>query len=378
VTGSPLSIWGFSTPEMDETFAADSIVGAILRFEAALALSLGDAGIAPVEEARAVAEACEVKVGDAEGLLATTWETGTPILAIVELVQARLVSDEERRWVHYASTTQDAIDTAFALLSKEALGLLESGLFAVAGTMRSLAEEHRDQPQMGRTFLQNALPTTFGLRVASWLDPVLTHLERLRQTREELALQFGGPVGNLATLGDDGSLVAVALARRLDLVAPDVPWHTDRTRVRDVVNGVDDAVASLAKIAADVALLAQSGIGEVTTRAGGSSSIPHKKNPIDAVRALAAVDVCHGAAAIVRGGRPHELDRSLGSWQAEWAAIPLLFSAASAVIEATRAFLDSLEVNASAMDWRAGETPSPPSTAMVDTVLARYERVVGR
>jgi len=230
---------------------------------------------------------------------------------------------------------------------------------------------------MGRTFLQNALPTTFGLRVGGWLDPTLTHLERLRATRAGLALQFGGPVGNLATLGDDGSAVVSALGARLELAVPDVPWHTDRTRVRDVVNVVEDAVASLAKVAADVALLAQSGIGEVTTRSGGSSSIPHKKNPIDSVRALAAADVCHGAAAIVRGGRPHELDRSLGSWQAEWAAIPLLFSSASGVIEATNTLLASLEVNASAMNWRAGETETPPNTDLIDTVLARYHQLVG-
>lgn len=361
---------------MDETFSADRIVGAILRFEAALALSLADAGIAPIAEAQAVTSACDVTVGDARGLLATTWETGTPMLAIIELVEARLESDEQRRWVHHGSTTQDAIDTAHMLLIKEALALLEAGFVELARTMSGLASEHRDQPQMGRTLLQNALPTTFGLRVGGWLDPALTHLERFRATRAGLALQFGGPVGNLATFGDHGSAVASALATRLDLAVPEVPWHTDRTRIRDVVNVVDDAVASLAKVAADVALLAQSGIGEVTTRSGGSSSIPHKKNPIDSVRALAATDICHGAAAIVRGGRPHELDRSLGSWQAEWAAIPLLFSSASAVIEATNTLLASLEVNVSAMDWRAGETPTPPNTDLIDTVLARYHQLL--
>lgn len=362
---------------MDEVFGADRIVGAILQFEAALALALADAGIAPTAEAEAVASACEVQVGDAGGILATTWEKGTPLLAIVELIEARLDSEEERRWVHYGSTTQDAVDTGYVLLTREALDLLEGGLVELAGTMRNLMVKHRAQPQMGRTFLQNALPTTFGLRVAAWLDPALTHIEQLRATRDGLALQLGGPVGNLATLGDDGAAVAAALARRLELVAPYVPWHTDRTRIRAVVNTVDDAVASLAKVATDVALLAQSGIGEVTTRAGGSSSIPHKKNPIDAVRALAAADICRGAATIVRGGRPHELDRSLGSWQAEWVGLPLLFSAASAALEATRALLDSLEVNASAMGWRAGETHTQPNTHLVDAVLARYERVVG-
>jgi 3-carboxy-cis,cis-muconate cycloisomerase len=362
---------------MDEIFGADRIVETILRFEAALALALGDVGVAPEPEAQAVAAACEVTVGDAEGLLSTTWETGTPLLAIKELVEARLATDDERRWVHHGSTTQDAIDTAYVLLMREAMDLLDSDLVEIAGAMRSLAVEHRDQPQMGRTFLQNAIPTTFGLRVAAWLDPILTHLERLRSARDGLAIQFGGPVGNLATLGEEGAAVAAALARRLQLSAPDVPWQTDRTRVRSVVNTIDDTVASLAKVASDVALLAQSGIGEVTSRPGGSSSIPHKKNPIDSVRALAAADICHGTAAMVRAGRPHELDRSLGSWQAEWAAMPMLFAAASAVTDATETLLDNLEVNASAMDWHAGEAATVPSTSLIDKVLARYQQLLG-
>ncbi|HEX6220998.1 MAG TPA: lyase family protein [Acidimicrobiia bacterium] len=376
MTGSPVSIWGFSTPAMDELFAADGVVSAVLRFEAALALSLSDVGMAPESETQAVAAACEVQVGDAEGLLATTWESGTPLLAIVELIEARLSTDDERRWVHHGSTTQDAIDTAYVLLTRDALGDLEAAVSRLASAMRALVIEHRDQAHMGRTFLQNALPTTFGLRVAGWLDPMLTHLENLRETRDGLAVQLGGPVGDLGAFGENGGAVVAALAKRLGLEAPVLAWHSDRSRVRAVVNTVDDAVASIAKVATDVALLAQSAVGEVTTRAGGSSSMPHKKNPVDAIRALAAADVCHGAAAMVRGGRPHELDRSLGSWQAEWAAMPLLFSAASAVIDAGTTLLESLEVNASAMESRVGEAPGP-DTSVIDSVLDRYERLLG-
>lgn len=360
---------------MDEVFGADRVVAAILRFEAALAMSLSDVGMAPEAEARAVASACEVQVGDAEGLLATTWESGTPMLAIMELVEARLSTDDERRWVHYGSTTQDAIDTSYMLLTRDALGLIEAGMAEMARAMRDLVIEHRDQVHMGRTFLQNALPTTFGSRVARWLDPTLTHLETLRETRDGLAVQLGGPVGNLATFGEGGAAVVEALARRLGLAAPDVPWHTDRSRIRVVVNTVDDAVASFAKVAMDVSLLAQSAIGEVTTRPGGSSSMPDKLNPVDAIRALAAADVCHGAAGIVRTGRPHELDRSLGAWQAEWVALPLLFSTASAVVEAMTTLLESLEVDVSAMESRV-DADAEAFPALIDVVLSRYDRLI--
>lgn len=370
MTVSALSFWGFSTPAMDQIFDADHIVAAILRFEAALALALSDTGIAPQDEAEAVASACAEPAEDASGLLGSTWETGTPLLAIVDVVRSRLANDDDRRWVHYGATTQDAIDTAHMLLVREALGHLDNEVTGLALVMRGLVEQHRDQPQMGRTFLQQARPTTFGMRVAGWLDPLLTHIENLRVTKSGLAIQLGGPVGNLAEYGPKGTAVVEALAKRLELKAPTIPWHTDRSRVRLVVDVVENSTSSLSKVANDVSLLAQSTVGEVTTRAGGSSAMPNKKNPIDAVRALSAAEICRGAGAIVRGAPPHALDRSLGSWQAEWIALPLLFSSAATVVESVVSLLNSLEVDAATMGSRVEEAPDL-DPGLIDGVLER-------
>jgi 3-carboxy-cis,cis-muconate cycloisomerase len=361
---------------MDELFGAARVTGAMLRFEAALALGLGDAGVAPRDEVEAVAEAC-APIEDPEALLATTWENGTPLLALTGMIKSRLGSDEERRWVHHGATTQDAIDTAHALLSREALDILDGGLVAVASAMMPLVEEHRDRAQMARTFLQDARPTTFGSRVAGWLHPLIGQIEALRRSRTGLTLQLGGPVGDLSDYGPAGSAVVKAVAARLNLAAPSISWHTDRSRVATLVNAVTAPVGTLAKMAMDVTLLAQSSIGEITTRPGGSSSMPHKQNPIDAVRLLAAADICRGAATMITGARPHELDRALGSWHVEWVALPTVFQTAAAAIEAADSLLGSIEVDAHAMSLHADAGVPDIDPALIDSVLDDYSRVMG-
>lgn len=362
---------------MDAVFRADSVVEALLRFESALALGLADAGIAPPEEAEAVAAACRAAVDDAESLLATTWETGTPLIAVVDLIRSRLELDDEKRWVHHGATTQDAIDSAHMILSRRALGILDEGLVGIAGRMRELIDTYRDQPQMARTFLQDARPTTFGLRVAGWLEPLLSQIEALREVGSGLTLQLGGPVGNLSAYGPNGVAVARAVARRLELDAPDLPWHADRSRIRSLVSAVTEPVHTLAKMATDVGLLAQSAIAEVGARPGSSSSMPGKENPIDAIRLLAAADLCEGSAAMVTGARPHELDRGLGSWHVEWVALPWVFQSASAAVDAADTLLATLEVDGAAMTARAGEEVPQIDPTIIDSILDHHSRVIG-
>jgi 3-carboxy-cis,cis-muconate cycloisomerase len=361
---------------MDETFSAEAVSRAMLRFEAALALGLADAGIAPRDEAEAVATACEAPVDDAEALLASTWDTGTPLIELTQAIRSRLTSEDERRWVHHGATSQDAIDTAYVLLSRQALETLDEGLTGVAGTMRDLIEEHEDQPHMARTFLQDARATTFGLRVAGWLEPLLDHLKTLRTVRTGLALQLGGPAGNLAQFESGGARVVRAVADRLELAAPLLPWHTDRSRIRAMVNAVKEPVDVLAKVALDVSFLAQSSIGELRVRAGGSSSMPEKANPVDAIRILTAAGICRGGAAMVLEAGPHELDRSLGSWQVEWVAVPAVFQAASAAVDAAGSLLTTLEVDSGAMSSHAGEEAPPFDPTLIDSVLDHYSQVV--
>lgn len=371
-----LSTLGFSTPEMDEIFSATSFVSAMLEFEGALAEALSDAGIAPTAQTTAIAEVCKRPIADAEAILGTTWEAGTPVIALVDEIKSRLEDEEVRAWVHHGATTQDVIDTAQILLARQGLKQLERSLVRIARRLKELIGDHTGQTQIGRTFLQHARPTTFPHRAASWLQSTLGHIDHMRGTRSQLLVQLGGPVGNLDTYGPKGTEVMEALADRLGLSTPEIPWQTDRTPVWQIVWAVDRPVASIAKMATDVALLAQSDTAELTVRAGGSSSVADKRNPIDAVRALAAADICHGAAEMILGARPHELDRALGSWHVEWVALPLLFRSASAALEAATSMFETMEIDGAAMDSRVGQPPDELDATQVDRVLDAYKRIV--
>ena len=377
---SPLEMWGFSTPEMTELFSPTSFVAGMLEFERELILALADTGVAPQGEAAAAAAASEAPISDPEALLDATWTAGTPVIALVDELRGRVESDDVRAWIHYGSTTQDVIDSVLMMLSSRALSSLARSLERIGRKMRQIARAHRETPQMARTFLQHARPTSFGLRVVRWLDPTLDHIERMREMRSRLPVQLGGPVGDLAGYGSRGQDVMSALANRLGLRVPDRSWHSDRSVIRQVAASVADATSTMAKVAGDVALLAQSDTAEVTVRSGGSSSMSGKRNPIDAIRALAAAEIAVGMASILQGARPIELDRGLGSWHAEWAVLPTLFQGASACFDAMESLLDSLEVDEVAMTQRAG----PDSTehlASIDerqfeAVMARYESIV--
>lgn len=357
---------GFSTKELIDLYSPDSMVDALLRFEAALALALADAGVAPTDEAEEVAAACRAGVPDADAILASTWETGTPILALRRSVGAG-------QWFHYGATSQDAIDTAHMLMARSALELLESQLIAVARHLRDLTVENRDQPQMGRTFLQDARPTTFGFRTATWLDAVLSHVSELRGQRSVLPVQLGGPVGTAEAYGDASREIVESLAKRLDLSAPTISWHADRTRVLSLAQAVERVARTMARIGSDIALLASTAISEVKVRSGGSSSMPEKQNPIDSIRAVAAGSACTGAMAMLTAAPPHELDRAVGSWHVEWVAIPLVFQTAGAAAEAIETCLGSLEVDAEAMGDGVGTT-SPGD--QIDRVLTRFDSVL--
>lgn len=359
---------GFSTEELTDVYTAGSTVAAMLEFEAALALALADAGIAPLAEAEQVAKACRGGVGDPEAILASTWESGTPIIALREAVDAG-------EWFHHGATTQDAVDTGQMLQAKRALEILDPQLVSIADRLRDLTTEHRDQPHMGRTFLQDARPTTFGFRTATWLDAVLDHIGELRGQRSTLPIQLGGPVGTRESYGEAGAQVAEALAERLGLSVPDISWHTNRSRVLSLAQTVQRSAYTMAKIGTDIALLSSSAIGEVSVRSGGSSSMPDKQNPIDSVRAVAASSACTGSVAMLTSAPPHELDRAVGGWHVEWTALPLVFQTAGAAIEAIDLCLASLEVDQDAMAAPV-EIPPPIDQTQIDKVLARHTAVV--
>lgn len=355
---------GFSTDELAVVYSPQSTVAAILEFEAALAMALAEAGIAPLEEAEAVVAACQVGVSDPEAVLDSTWMTGTPIIALRDAVGAGDL-------FHHGATTQDAIDTGQMVQARQALDLLDGRLASIADRLRDLTAEHRDQPHMGRTFLQDARPTTFGFRTATWLDPVLGHIEALRDQRANLPIQLGGPVGAREAYGEAGTRVAEAVAARLGLRAPDISWHGNRSIVLALAQAAQRAAATMAKIGTDIALLSSSAVGEVSVRSGGSSSMPGKANPLDSIRARAAASACAGAVGMLTGAPPHELDRAVGGWHVEWVALPMALQAADAAVEAIDISLQSLEVDREAMASHV-ETPVAIDQTQIDNVLRRF------
>ena len=366
---------GFTTPEMTAVFSPGARVTAMLEYESALTMALADTGFIDLETAEAVATALRQPVEDPDAVLAATWSDGTPLQPLLDGVRSRL-PEEQAKWAHFGATTQDTIDTATMLQARRGLELLDAALIAVSGEMARLVTAHRDQPQMGRTFLRHARPTTFGFTVAGWLDATLSHISDLREQRAGLAVQLGGPVGNLAEYGDRGVEVVEALAQRLGLVAPMLPWHSDRTRMASLSGGLARTARTMARIGVDVALLASTDIAEIRVRGGGSSSMAGKENPMDSVRAVAASELCSAAAAAITGGRPIELERGVGAWHTEWAALPLIFQTTAAAVEAMTACLASLEVDGATMGARVKEE-AEVDPRLIDRVLAAYEELTG-
>jgi 3-carboxy-cis,cis-muconate cycloisomerase len=362
---------GFSTHSMSACFSSRARVRALLDVEAALALASADTGVLAPELAEEIAHVCATIDVDADDVLSDGWERGTPVLSLLDVVRPAL-SPEAAALISHGATTQDIVDTGMQLQIRSALGLIEADLTRLADRLVALAIEHRATPMIGRTFLQHARPTTFGLRTAQWLDPVVSHLVAVRAAQSDCAIQLGGPVGTLDELGLGAG---ARLAARLDLIEPVTPWHGDRTRIAGVVALIVQLSRTMAKIATDIAILSSSDIAEVRMREGGSSSMAGKRNPIDSVRANAAADACVGAASSVAAARPIELERGIGGWHVEWFTIPIVFMTGAAALDAIVRAIESLEVDAAAMMRNVGEVETgravESAARLVDRILER-------
>lgn len=366
MTGDP---W-FSTPDMTKVFAVANQVAMFARFEAELAAAQADLGLVPVGAATEIAAACAIAVDDPAALLREGREVGTPIVPLLDLLSGRLDPDTSR-WLHRGATTQDVIDTALVLQLRSGLGVLGRAIAGVAGTLAELADAHRHTVMMGRTFLQAAVPTTFGAKVALWLEPLVRLRGEIAAVASMLPLQLGGPVGDMATFEGRGFEVADRVAERLGLVAPTTPWHTDRSPIVAAVGVANGVATAMAKIGTDIALLAQSGVDEIEVRAGSSSSMPGKRNPVDAVAAVAAAEVCHALAAGITGAKAHERERAIGTWHAESAMVPPVFQAAAASVAAIGRCVASIEVDVTRM---AASTAggAADGSLLIDRVLAAH------
>jgi 3-carboxy-cis,cis-muconate cycloisomerase len=363
---------GFTTDSLSVVFSPEARAAAMVRFEAALAAAEAECAVIDADAAAEIAAVAETIIVDATEVFRTGWEVGSPVIPLLDQMREEL-SPGAAGALHRGATTQDVIDTATMLQIGEAIGALLADLDPLVSDLQALAHTHRDTPSLARTFLQPAGVTTFGLRVAHWLAPVVRHRNSLRRQRTELPIQLGGAVGTRQGLGNRGAEVAATLAETLGLVSPPSPWHGDRSPAADPVAKVAALAGDMAKIAGDLVLLSH--LGEVRTRPGRSSSIAGKQNPIDPMRAVAAADVCRGAAAVVLTARPPELERGVGGWHAEWWAVPAAFQAAGAAVEATARALAELEVDPEAMAANIGgmDRDIGEAGALVDTILAMVD-----
>lgn len=368
----------FGTPAMAAIFAPRAFIQRLLDFEAALARAEAAAGLITAEAAGAIAEACRADRFDLEALAHDGAAAATPVVPLLRALEAQL-PPEARAVLHWGATSQDALDTAAVLQVREGLDLLESGLRAVGERCAALIGEHRRTVMPGRTLLQHAVPVTFGLKAARWLALVVRQVQRLREVRPRvLVLQFGGAAGTLAALGEAGLRVAERLAQELQLGLPDLPWHAERDRIGEVAAWLALTAAGMGKVATDLVLLSQTEVGEAATaggEAGRSSAMPQKRNPVEAVAALACARLAVGDAATVLAAGVGEHERAAGAWQAEWEALPALFRHTAGAVEWVRRALVGLQVDAERM---RANLALAGGTIMAEALLAALQPHLGR
>ncbi|WP_227997044.1 3-carboxy-cis,cis-muconate cycloisomerase [Nocardia australiensis] len=351
---------------------------ALLDAEGGLALAQADCGLIPAAHAEAIAAACRAEFYSVAEIGSAATAIGNPAAPLVRALTDRVSDPEAARSVHFGATSQDIMDTAAMLVAERALRALDADVSACAAAVAVLAEDHACTPQVGRSLLQQALPVTFGLTAAGWLAALIAAAERLDAVRARLAVQLGGAVGTLAALGDSGPDVVVAYARRLGLEAPDLPWHTDRTRIADIAGALGLLAGVVGKIGRDITLLAQTEIGEVSeidAHAGGSSTMPHKRNPIAAVAAVAAGAQAPGLVATLLTASMPELQRGAGTWHAEWRPLRELLRATGASVHWIRISLSRLEIHPISMRRNLARTGG---LLMAERITIALSPLVGR
>lgn len=316
----PLSRWAV----VEETFTDVAWVQALLDFEAALARAEARAGVIDAATAESIAGKCGARFFDPGVLAEEAARAGNVVIPLVARLKALVAADHPAAatFVHWGATSQDAIDTSLVLLLRTALDRIDPELGRLSGVLAGLADRHRETVLAGRTLMQQAVPTTFGLKAAGWLDAVGRHRDRLAEIRPRaLVLQLGGAAGTLGALGDRGLAVAEGLAAELRLPLPDLPWHSHRDRLAEIGAWTAIGAGLLGKIARDLTLLAQTEVGEVAERAGAgrgaSSTMPHKRNPVAAATALAAALRAPGLLATMMSDLVQEGERGLGGLLAE-------------------------------------------------------------
>lgn len=336
-------------------FSGVATVSQMLVVEAALARAQARCGVIPSSAAGIIHEVChgsEINAMlDMDAIATDAVAAGNIAIPFVKQLTAAVarVSTEAARYVHWGATSQDILDTALVLQMLQVASRLDAGLASATQACARLTGAHRDTIMVGRTWLQHALPTTFGAKTAGWLEALARSRLRLRRDASQMAMvQFGGAVGTLASLGPAGSDVARALAAELGLGMPAMPWHTHRDCLVSFAGSLGVLAGTMGKVARDLSLMAQSEIGEVSEPAGpgrgGSSTMPHKRNPVGCAAVLAAAIRVPPLVSTMLSGMIQEHERALGGWQAEWDVLPQIAALTGGALRHLAGVLDGLDV----------------------------------
>lgn len=346
----------FSQPQMSEIFSDHGRLQGMLDFEAALARAEASTGLIPAEVVEDIQAGCRAELFDFAELAVAIGNAGNSAIPLVKALGKKIAARNPtaERYVHMGATSQDVMDSGLVLQLREAIVLLERDLAELAESLARQAQRYAVTPLAGRTWLQQATPVTLGMKIAAWLGAITRHRQRLQELKPRLlSLQFGGASGTLAALGAQALPVAEALAHELQLSLPEQPWHTQRDRLVEFASWLGLIAGSLGKMGRDISLLMQTEVGEVFEPAaagkGGSSTMPHKRNPVGAAVMISASVRAPGLVATMFAAMPQEHERSLGLWHAEWETLPELCCLVSGSLQQALQVIPALEVNAEQM-----------------------------
>ncbi|MGN7743082.1 3-carboxy-cis,cis-muconate cycloisomerase [Pseudomonas sp. 22526] len=346
----------FTTRDMRAVFCDQGRVQAMLDFEAALARAEARVGVIPAEAVAPIEAACRAGLYDFAALgqaIATAGNSAIPLVKALGKQIAKSDASAERH-VHLGATSQDVMDSGLVLQLRRALSLIDNDLARLGGILAAQAQRYAATPMAGRTWLQHATPVTLGMKIAGWLGALTRSRERLAQLKPRLlVLQFGGASGTLAALGEQALPIAQALAEELQLSLPEQPWHTQRDRLVEFASVLGLIAGSLGKLGRDISLLMQTEAAEVFEPSapgkGGSSTMPHKRNPVGAAVLIGAATRVPGLLATLFSAMPQEHERSLGLWHAEWETLPEICCLVSGALQQALLVADGLEVDAARM-----------------------------
>jgi 3-carboxy-cis,cis-muconate cycloisomerase len=342
----------FGTAKMREIFCDRSLIQRYIDVEVALARAEAQVGVIPADAAEVIARESRIDRIDFDHMRHETDIVGYPILPLVhQLVE---MCGEAGRYIHWGATTQDIMDTAVALQVRDALASVETDIRELRKILAELGQKHRDTPMAGRTHLQQALPVTFGYKVAIWLAMFDRHQDRLAELLPRVAVvEFAGAAGTLASIGDKGFAVQEAMARELKLGVPATTWHVARDGFAEAVNLLALVTGSLGKIALDIMIMASTEFAEVyepfVKGRGASSTMPQKRNPISSELMLAAAKAVRQQAGLMVDAMIHDFERATGPWHAEWIAIPESFILTSGALYQAKFALGGLIVDSERM-----------------------------